>query len=43
MFSATTRALVVVGALVLTGFDKVIEAALLDLLPASLVAFTTGF
>ncbi|QDH34360.1 cytochrome c biogenesis CcdA family protein [Porphyrobacter sp. YT40] len=36
-------ALVVVGALVLTGFDKVIEAALLDLLPASLVAFTTRF
>lgn len=36
-------ALVAVGALVLSGFDKVLEAALLDLLPASWVAFTTRF
>jgi cytochrome c biogenesis protein CcdA len=36
-------ALLVVGALVLSGFDKVIEAAALDILPASLVAFSTGF
>lgn len=36
-------ALVVVGAMVLSGFDKVLEAALLDVLPAGLVAFTTRF
>lgn len=36
-------ALVVVGALVISGFDKAIEAALLDVLPASLVEFTTRF
>jgi cytochrome c biogenesis protein CcdA len=39
LFGAT---LVVVGALVLSGLDKQFEAALLDLLPASLVAFTTS-
>lgn len=36
-------ALVVVGTLVLSGLDKVLEAALLDRFPASLVAFTTRF
>jgi cytochrome c biogenesis protein CcdA len=36
-------ALVVVGALVLSGFDKVIEAATLDLLPPEWVEFTTAF
>jgi cytochrome c biogenesis protein CcdA len=36
-------ALVVVGAMVLSGFDKVLEAALLDMLPRSLVEFTTRF
>jgi cytochrome c biogenesis protein CcdA len=36
-------ALVMVGTLVLSGLDKVLEAALLDVLPASLVRFTTRF
>ena len=36
-------ALVVVGLMVLTGFDKVIEIAVLDALPESLVRFTTAF
>ncbi|MEL6737824.1 MAG: cytochrome c biogenesis CcdA family protein [Pseudomonadota bacterium] len=36
-------ALLVVGAMVLTGFDKVIEIAVLDALPPELIAFTTGF
>lgn len=35
-------ALVVVGALVLSGFDKLLEAALLDVLPAGLITFTTS-
>jgi len=36
-------ALLVVGIMVVTGFDKVIEIALLDALPQSLVEFTTRF
>lgn len=36
-------ALLVVGLMVLTGFDKVIEIALLDALPESVVRFTTAF
>ncbi|MEM8725366.1 MAG: cytochrome c biogenesis CcdA family protein [Pseudomonadota bacterium] len=36
-------ALLVVGLMVLTGFDKVIEIALLDALPPSLIEFTTRF
>ena len=32
-----------VGTLVQSGLDKVLEAALLDVLPASLVHFTTRF
>ncbi|MFU7529432.1 cytochrome c biogenesis CcdA family protein [Qipengyuania sp. ASV99] len=36
-------ALMLVGVMVLTGFDKVIESALLDLLPDSVIAFTTRF
>ncbi|MEM6908256.1 MAG: cytochrome c biogenesis CcdA family protein [Pseudomonadota bacterium] len=36
-------ALLVVGAMVLTGLDKVLEIALLDSLPPSVVAFTTQF
>jgi len=36
-------ALVVVGALVLSGLDKAIEAALLEVLPSWLVGFTTRF
>lgn len=36
-------ALVMVGTLVLSGLDKVLEAALLDILPDSLVRFTTRF
>jgi cytochrome c-type biogenesis protein len=36
-------ALLVVGAMVLTGFDKVVEIAVLDVLPEGLVAFTTQF
>ena len=36
-------AVILVGAMVLTGFDKVIETALLDVLPESLIAFTTRF
>ncbi len=39
-FGAT---LLVVGAMVLTGFDKVIEIALLDALPQSVIEFTTRF
>lgn len=36
-------ALVVVGLMVMTGFDKVIEIALLDALPTSVIQFTTSF
>ncbi|WP_298467938.1 cytochrome c biogenesis CcdA family protein [uncultured Erythrobacter sp.] len=36
-------ALLVVGLMVLTGFDKVIEIALLDTLPQGLIEFTTRF
>ncbi|MEM7664834.1 MAG: cytochrome c biogenesis CcdA family protein [Pseudomonadota bacterium] len=36
-------ALLAVGLMVLTGFDKVIEIALLDTLPAGLIEFTTRF
>ncbi|MEM9501199.1 MAG: cytochrome c biogenesis CcdA family protein [Pseudomonadota bacterium] len=36
-------ALLVVGLMVLTGFDKVIEIALLDTLPPGLIEFTTRF
>ena len=36
-------ALLVVGLMVVTGFDKVIEIALLDSLPEGLVSFTTRF
>ena len=36
-------ALLAVGLMVLTGFDKVVEIALLDALPESLVRFTTSF
>lgn len=36
-------ALLVVGLMVVTGFDKVIEIALLDALPPSLIQFTTQF
>lgn len=36
-------ALLVVGLMVVTGFDKVIEIALLDALPDSVIAFTTQF
>lgn len=36
-------ALVVVGLMVMTGFDKVIEIALLDALPPSVIQFTTSF
>ncbi|EAQ27615.1 DsbD [Erythrobacter sp. NAP1] len=36
-------ALLVVGLMVVTGFDKVIEIALLDALPESVVLFTTSF
>ena len=36
-------ALLVVGAMVLTGFDKLIEIALLDALPQGLIEFTTRF
>ncbi|MEM6475966.1 MAG: cytochrome c biogenesis protein CcdA [Pseudomonadota bacterium] len=36
-------ALLVVGAMVLTGYDKVIEIALLDVLPEALINFTVGF
>ncbi|TRD12162.1 cytochrome c biogenesis protein CcdA [Erythrobacter insulae] len=36
-------ALFIVGAMVLTGFDKVIEIALLDALPQSVIEFTTRF
>ncbi|MEP3051049.1 MAG: cytochrome c biogenesis CcdA family protein [Erythrobacter sp.] len=39
-FGAT---LLVVGIMVLTGFDKLIEIALLDALPQSLIEFTTRF
>lgn len=35
--------LLVVGAMVMSGFDKVIEIALLDVLPQGLVEFTTQF
>lgn len=35
--------LVLVGAMVLTGFDKAIEAALLNILPQDLITFTTRF
>ena len=40
LFGAT---LVVVGALVMTGFDKTLEAAVLNLSPDSLTAFTTRY
>lgn len=36
-------ALLIVGLMVLTGFDKVIEIFVLDILPEELVAFTTQF
>lgn len=36
-------ALLAVGLMVLTGFDKLIEIALLDLLPQSIIEFTTRF
>ncbi len=36
-------ALLVVGLMVVTGFDKVIEIALLDALPESVIRFTTQF
>ncbi len=36
-------ALLIVGVMVLTGFDKVIEIALLDSLPQGLIEFTTRF
>ncbi len=36
-------ALVLVGLMVLTGFDKVIEIALLDVMPQWLIGFTTQF
>ncbi len=36
-------ALLVVGLMVVTGFDKVIEIALLDALPESVIRFTTSF
>lgn len=36
-------ALLVVGLMVVTGFDKVIEIALLDALPQSVIEFTTSF
>lgn len=35
--------LVLVGFVVLTGADKLLEAALLDIMPDWLVIFTTGF
>jgi len=35
--------LVLVGALVLTGADKLLESALLDVMPQWLIMFTTGF
>ena len=35
--------LVLVGVLVLTGADKLLEAAVLNVMPDWLVAFTTGF
>lgn len=40
LFGAT---LLVVGAMVMSGFDKIIEIALLDALPDSVIAFTTSF
>ncbi|MEL6239110.1 MAG: cytochrome c biogenesis CcdA family protein [Pseudomonadota bacterium] len=36
-------ALLMVGLLVLSGFDKVIEIAVLDMLPPEMIAFTTAF
>nr|WP_298929328.1 cytochrome c biogenesis CcdA family protein [uncultured Erythrobacter sp.] len=36
-------ALLIVGLMVLTGFDKVMEIALLDALPQSMIEFTTRF
>ena len=36
-------ALLIVGVMVLTGFDKIIEIALLDALPQSVIEFTTRF
>lgn len=36
-------ALLLVGLMVLTGFDKVIEIAILDLLPTEVIEFTTRF
>lgn len=36
-------ALLIVGLMVVTGYDKVIEIALLDALPDSVIAFTTQF
>ncbi|MEM7780667.1 MAG: cytochrome c biogenesis CcdA family protein [Pseudomonadota bacterium] len=35
--------LLIVGAMVVSGFDKVIEIALLDVLPESVILFTTSF
>ncbi len=40
LFGAT---LLLVGLMVLTGFDKVLEIAVLDLLPESVIRFTTSF
>lgn len=36
-------ALVIVGAMVVSGFDKVVEVALLNVLPESVILFTTSF
>ncbi len=36
-------ALLIVGLMVMTGFDKVIEIAILDLLPDAIIQFTTRF
>lgn len=36
-------ALLVVGMMIVTGLDKIVEAAVLDLMPQALVEFTTGF
>ncbi len=40
IFGAT---LLLVGAMVFSGFDKVVEIALLDVLPQSVIGFTTSF
>ena len=36
-------ALIIVGTMVVTGFDKAVEALLLDILPSDLIRFTTRF